>query len=295
MIWFDSAAGTYSICMSGASAGIPVGSNVDAVYMDTKDDGDIIVSFDVPTDIPPFAGPTAFEPSDLVRFAPLGAGKCPGAGFAIVAANPVLDATTTVPPIPISTNVDGAEEASPKWVVAFDVPTDLPPFAGPTAFVPGDLVEWNGTTLAFSSFEVLTGWPISGIVDGVTCGGSAGRVPTTMTVTKAVSPNIRLSWSPSCLTDGGQDYGIYEGTLGTYYSHTLKVCTDAPPALTETIAPAAANRYYLVVPINKCKPEEGSYGRCSTPAACGAGNERPIGTSTCAAQRLPFPGDPACP
>ncbi len=293
VIWFDSATGAYSICMSGALAGIPVGSNVDAVFMDVKDDGDIIVSFDVPTDIPPFTGTTAFEPGDLVRFVPLGPGKCPGAGFAIAAANPVVDASLTVPPIPLSSNVYGAEDGSSKWIVAFDVPTDLPPFAGPAAFVPGDLVAWSGA--AYSSFEALSGWPISGIVDGVTCGGSPGRIPTTMLVTKAASPNITLSWSASCLTDGGQDYGIYEGILGSYYSHALKVCTDSAPALSETITPAGVNHYYLVVPINTCKPAEGSYGRCSTVAACGPGNERPIGAPTCAVRRLPFPGDPACP
>ncbi|UCF68888.1 MAG: hypothetical protein JSV80_06260, partial [Acidobacteriota bacterium] len=236
----------------------------------------------------------AFEPADLVRFSPLGPGICPGAGFGLVAANPYFDASVSGPGVPLSTITDGGDGPANKLVLAFDVPTDIPPFAGPAAFRPGQLVEWNGILLTYSVFENLTGWPISSIVDGVSCGGTPGRVdPPGMTVVKAATPpDIVLTWPGSCAS-GAQDYGIYEGTLGSFYSHTLIDCNDAPPVLTEQITPGAANHYYLVVPYNVCGSVEGSYGRCS-PGVCLAGNERPIGTATCQPVQT-IPTAPACP
>src|SRR4030095_8123785 len=46
----DSAA-TYSLFFCGAGAGVPATSNVDAVYLEGGDTGNLIVSFDVPTTI----------------------------------------------------------------------------------------------------------------------------------------------------------------------------------------------------------------------------------------------------
>ncbi len=295
VIRYDSTANVYTICMSGAVAGIPPGSNVDAVYMDGGDQGDMIVSFDVPTDIPPFAGPTAFEPADLIRFGPLGPGICPGAGFALLAANPYFDASTAGPGVPPSSITDGGDGPASKVVLAFDVPTDIPPFVGPAAFRPGQLVEWDGILLTYSVFENLIGWPISSIVDGVSCGGAPGRVtPTTLTVDKAAAPpgDIVINWPGSCAS-GAQDYGIYEGTIGTYYSHTLFTCTDTFPLFTEQITPSAGSRYYLVVPHNICGSVEGSYGRCS-PGKCLAGNERNVGAAVCQPVQV-IPTPPACP
>jgi hypothetical protein len=294
VIRFDFAAGVYTICFSGAAAGVPPGTNVDSVYLQGGDTGDLIVSFDVPTDIPPFIGPTAFEPSDLVQFAPIVPGIiCPG--WAIVAANPVLDGTTTLPPIPITTSTDGGDSLPTGNVLAFDVPTDLPPFAGPAAFTPGDLVEWDAVAGAFALFVPLGGWPISSIVDGVSCGGSTpGRVLLFMTVGKAAAPpGIIFVWPGSCLS-GGQDYGIYEGMIGAWYSHVPVACVDLPPVLTEPILPAAPDSYYLVVPQNTCRGVEGSYGRCS-PGICLPFNERPVGAVVCAAPQVLPPPPPACP
>ena len=83
-----------------------------------------------------------------------------------------------------------------------------------------------------------------------------------------------LAWSPSC-SSGAQNYGIYEGFLGRYYSHSSIVCREAEPALTEEITPGAGDRYYLVVPHSQAL--EGSYGTDSD------GNERPAGASPCGA------------
>jgi hypothetical protein len=293
VIWYDASAATYQICMSGATVGIPPGSSIDAIHTDGGDTGDLIVSFDVPTDVLPFPG--TFAPSDLVRFGATGAGVC--TGHSIVAANPDFVSAAAGPGVPISTNADGADGLpNIRRIFAFDIPTDIPPFAGPTAFIPGQIAEWDAPTGTWQLFLTLGGWPISSIVDGLSCGGTTpGRVdPPTMMIAKATFPpgNIILNWPGSCAA-GAQDYGIYEGTIGTWYSHTAILCNDTPPLLQEQIAPGSGNRYYLVVPLNDCNRSEGSYGRCS-PGKCLAGDERPTGTSVCAVPQL-LPTPPACP
>jgi hypothetical protein len=295
VIWYDASAGTYQFCMVGGAAGIPPGSGVDAIHTDGGDAGDLIVSFDVPTDVPPFPG--TFEPADLVRFSPSGPGMCPG--YAIVAANPDFAAAAAGPGVPVSTNADGADGLpGTRRLFTFDIPTDIPPFTGPTAFIPGQIAEWNATAAVWQLFTTLGGWPISSVVDGLSCGGTTpGRVdPPTMTIAKATFPvgDIVLTWPGSCAA-GAHDYAIYEGTIAApwSYNHTAFLCTDAPPQLTEQITPGSGDRYYLVVPLNSCNFSEGSYGRCS-PGQCLAGDERPLGTAVCAApQALPTP--PACP
>jgi hypothetical protein len=295
VIWYDSLTMTYQICMSGAAAGIPPGSNVDSIHMHGGDAGDLIVSFDVPTDVGVFPG--TFEPSDLVRFGPTGPGICPG--FTIVAANPDFVAAAAGPGVPLSTNGDGADGLpGARRIFAFDVPSDIAPFTGSTAFIPGQLAEWDSAAATWLMFEKLIGWPISGVIDGVSCGGTTpGRVdPPTMTIAKATFPvgDLVLFWPPSCAA-GGHDYGIYEGTIVApwTYNHTGILCTDAPPLLTEQITPGSGDRYYLVVPLNGCNGSEGSYGRCS-PGQCLAGNERPVGASACGAPQV-LPTPPACP
>ena len=94
LVHYDSAAGTYTLCFSGAAAGLAPWVNVDAVTIEGGDPtcssgtgGTLLLSFDAPTDVPPFVGAAAFEPSDLARFTPLGIGSCPG--WTIAAANPL--------------------------------------------------------------------------------------------------------------------------------------------------------------------------------------------------------------
>jgi hypothetical protein len=293
VIWYDASAGVYQLCLQGATAGIPATSGIDAIHMDGGDTGDLVLSFDVPTDVPPFPG--TFEPADLVRFGATGPGIC--TGHAIVAANPDFDASTALPGVPLSSNAEGADGIpNIRRMFVYDIPTDIPPFAGATAFVPGQIARWNATASVWQSFLTLTGWPISSVVDGLSCGGtSPGRVdPPKMTLTKAAAPpgDLVLTWPGSCAS-GAHDYGIYEGALGTWTSHSAIDCHDAPPLLTEQITPLTGNRYYLVVPFNGCNATEGSYGRCS-PGYCGPGDERSIGTAVCAAPQL-IPTPPACP
>jgi len=94
-------------------------------------------------------------------------------------------------------------------------------------------------------------------------------------VTKAAGTQITLSWGPSCAA-GDTDYGVYEGTVGTWYSHAAVTCTTV--GTSATINPAAGNRYYLVVP--HAASVEGSYGT-------GVANaQRPTGAAACQPQVL---------
>ncbi len=116
-----------------------------------------------------------------------------------------------------------------------------------------------------------------------------GSVPVTVTVAHATAPSadLFLNWEASCSTDA-ESYGIYEGVIGAWYSHTLLDCDDDGSDFSEQITPAAGNTYYLVVP--RTSTAEGSYGKCS-PGVCGAADERPVGAVQCVApQALP-----ACP
>ena len=83
-------------------------------------------------------------------------------------------------------------------------------------------------------------------------------------------PGLRLTWED--LGPTVPSYNIYEGTIGEYYSHSLRLCTTGG-ALSAVIVPSPGNRYYLVVPRNDRR--EGSYGtrsdkseRSQAAAAC---------------------------
>ena len=88
--------------------------------------------------------------------------------------------------------------------------------------------------------------------------------------------NLDLSWSPSCAA-GDTDYEIYEGTVGTWYSHTPLTCTTGS-ATSAQVAPGGGNRYYLVVPTDLTV--EGSYGVASDLT------ERPSLGSACLTQQI---------
>jgi hypothetical protein len=100
---------------------------------------------------------------------------------------------------------------------------------------------------------------------------SDGAAGAQLTVAKAVGDSLALAWGASCRS-GDDDYAVYEGTLGSFYSHAARACTTAG-ATAATIASAAGNTYYLVVPTRAYR--EGSYGKSS------AGAERPSGSGTC--------------
>jgi hypothetical protein len=262
VIRYDDSTGSYLFFFCGDSVldPVPSTSNVDAIYLEGGDGGNLVVSFDVVTTI----GGSTFDPADLVRYGPTGGGTC--ASWKLAAVPLAFDASAAGTGVPLTGNVIGADSSADLVVLAFDVPTDLGP-PGVTTYLPGELVSWDGASYAL--YESLVGWPISSQVDGVSCPANPGIVPTTILMGKSVTPgDLTITWSASC-SEGGTDYGIYQGTIGTWYDHASIDCSDAGGDLTEDITPAAASSYYLVVAHNT--REEGSYGVASSLV------ERPVG------------------
>jgi len=250
---------TFVMFLDGSAVGVPDYARIDALFLDG---GDLVLSFDVPVSL---AG-VEYSRSDLVR---LSAGTfslywdAEGAG------------------VPSYANVVGADrDSGGTLVVSFDVPTNI----SGAEFLPGQLVRWNGS---FSSFFADPAWPPSAQLrdfsfvpapGAVPDGGAFPGVPLTV---NASGGQLVLSWGTSCAKTES-DYEIYEGTLGSYYSHTQKFCTTGG-ASTKTFPQPAGSNYYLVVPKNADK--EGSYGRSS------GGAEIPQGTSACLPQQIAL----ACP
>jgi hypothetical protein len=245
----------YAMVFDGSAGGVPVGSNVDAVFLDTDDFGDLIVSFNVPTDLPTPSGIRTFAPADLARFA---------GGFF----SHYFDASSAGSGIAPSDNVAGADESGGDPVLAMDIPSDLLPSTGPPTYLPGNLADWDGSS--FNLFDTLVGWPVSSETAAFSCQANPGRVyhrvayPFPITLGKSISVpgGMVINWFMSC-SSGAEDYGIYEGTLGSWSSHKRVNCAGGSD-LTETIIPQAADSYYLVVPHNVA--EEGAYGADSAAA-----------------------------
>jgi hypothetical protein len=87
---------------------------------------------------------------------------------------------------------------------------------------------------------------------------------------------LTLDWGPSCISGDG-NYGVYEGFIGDFNSHTWRTCSTAGLTNT-TLSPSDGGTYYLVVPNNEIA--EGSYGFDS------AGNPRPPGQEICFQQSV---------
>ncbi len=106
-------------------------------------------------------------------------------------------------------------------------------------------------------------------------GGSLPGVP--LTIARAAGGQIRLSWGASC-DSGDTDYEIYQGTIDdTFTNHTPRLCSTGG-ATSVTLAPSAADSYFLVVPRNAFS--EGSYGLQSD------GSERSPGAPACFEQAI---------
>jgi hypothetical protein len=139
----------------------------------------------------------------------------------------------------------------------------------------------TNTCSATATGSYTVSYPVGGCTTSpaqtVTIGGTSN--PGSLAKTSAArldksGSNIVVSWSAPGGSCTPTDYGIYEGTIGTWYSHsTAKVCTDASSNRTETFAPASGDRYYIVVPITAT--QEGSYGTDSD------GAELPVSSAKC--------------
>jgi hypothetical protein len=237
----------YTAFFVGASMGVPTGANLDALFLEGNDFSDLVVSFDVPTTL----GTPVYDPADLVRVS--------GGSFSLY-----FDASAATPPVPKHANVTGADQRGGP-VLTFDVPTTL----GPT-FLTGELVAWDGA--AFTSFFADPAWPKSSRVDAMSFPADPGSVPLLlMGKSPLLGGNVVAVWSPST-SAGADDYGIYEGSVGTWYSHQAMLCHDTGGDLTEDFTPATGDSYYIVVPMNG--NDEGSYGLRSS------GLQRPTGSPT---------------
>jgi len=152
----------------------------------------------------------------------------------------------------------------------------------------GWMVRGDEVTLesarGFDSRQSLTvaNQPVLGVVFTPPASG-AGRIPdgsqgqdVPLMIDHAPGAEIRLSWSSSCVASD-TDFEVYEGNLGVFYSHTMKLCTTGG-ATTAAFMPAPGDSYYLVVPRNGSR--EGSYG------VDGGGTERPPGLPACLSQSL---------
>ena len=253
--------GTYSGFFCGGAVGLAPGVNIDALFLRGGDAGSLVLSFDAPVTI----GPVTYDSADLLAFARIG----PGCSSWMLSGL-LFDASSATPSIAASTNVTGADERGGNLVLTFDVPTTL----GATTHLPGDLVAWDG--LSFSMFQsaIAVGWPRGAVVNDFSFLADPGLVPPTLTVAHGPSfpSDVTLSWSTSC-SSGAENYAIYQGTLGSWYSHTALDCSDDGALLTETVPVGPGNLYYLVVPENT--DDEGSYGLNS------ASTQRPRGITTC--------------
>jgi hypothetical protein len=200
--------------------------------------------------------------------------------FANVTAQGQTVATTIAgPPPPAGFEVDG---------VVYDITTTAQYVGTITVCLPYDPVTDPTPVLAHYETVPDPGWvdrtssvdaathTVCGVVSSLSpfaamraLAAAAGDVGNTLAITKAAAGDLALSWSASCaVTD--DDYGVYEGSLGIWYSHASRLCTTGG-ATNATLTPQAASAYYLVVPRNDTF--EGSYGENSLggPIPQGAG------------------------
>jgi hypothetical protein len=101
--------------------------------------------------------------------------------------------------------------------------------------------------------------------------GSHGVAGPPLTLARLGTGELRLDWAPVC--GAGDDYAVYEGTIGIFGEKSLVQCSTGGAA-TATLAPAAGNLFYLVVPTSN-GGAEGSYGRQSD------GSERSPSQAAC--------------
>jgi hypothetical protein len=148
-------------------------------------------------------------------------------------------------------------------------------------YLPGDIASWNG--LNFNLYDNLWSWPLSSEVDAFSCQANVGRVydrntyqlPILMSKSLVTPGNIVISWAPSC-SSGAEEYGIFEGTIGSWYTHKDIFCNDVDGLpYSEDFAPTTAttNYYYLVVPHDFV--DEGAYGLDYDPTRVPQRIERP--------------------
>lgn len=250
-------AGPYSMFFDGdcVTPAVPLGSKLDGVHLLGSDSADLVVSFDVPTTL----GATTYLPSQLVRYQRTSGPPC---GWTLAG----LEADFTFGTyFPASAKITGVGRTGARWILSIDIPVDVGP-PGPVTRLPGQIVSTDGTT--WSLLDDLQasgtpGWPISSVVDALSCEANPGRIDSVthqwITMDKDL-PSVTINCPASCAS-GGTRYGLYEGSIASLrtgiYDHAKKSCLESCPG-SITFDPANGDRYFLVVPHNGS--QEGSYG-----------------------------------
>jgi subtilisin-like proprotein convertase family protein len=177
-----------------------------------------------------------------------------------------------------STNIQSITSAGAPFTGTFAPSSALSPFNGQD---PNGTWTLNVADMAAQDTGSIRSWSLR--LGGTACNAvppAPGAVPdgtsgTPLTITRS-GDHLTLSWGASCNTSG-VDYAIYQGTIGSYYSHAMKVCTTQG-LLTRTFPTDPGDLYFLVVALSA--DNEGSYGKDSN------GAERPQGGTACRTQLL---------
>jgi len=143
-------------------------------------------------------------------------------------------------------------------------------FASPGGWADACLLGVTGDWVFYVVYRPATCVLPGAVPDGNSVPG------TQLQVSLGPGSTLLLSWGSSC-TATDDDYEVYEGTLGSFYSHTSKLCSTGG-ATAAIVSPAAGSTYYLVVPANGTL--EGSYGVNSI------GSQRPPGAAACSSQAI---------
>ncbi len=244
LVRYDGA--TYTLYWSGSSAGLGPDTNIDAFAL--TDTGKKLISFSEPATV----GGTTYMPGDVVEIGTSGLSL-------------YLSASTLG--IGGTSDISGLGYGSDNLYLTLGEP-DPAATGGP--YLPGDIIKYNGTSLSLwlrdSSFPGYARW------DGLSFDGPPGNATKLKVQKSSTSPgSLVLSWTASTCARV-TDYAIYEGTIGSWYSHSNLTCSTGG-STTADITPGSGNTYYIIVPENKIV--EGSYGTNSS------GNERPVGLSLC--------------
>lgn len=180
-------------------------------------------------------------------------GVMPGAGA--ISANPAFVGANNFHLLAGSPAIDAGSSGA-------GVPTH--DFDGNARPLDGDGV--GGAAYDMGAYEFVP--PVLGSVPEV----DGGTQPV-LSISTSDHISLNLQWGAAC---GGAatDYAIYEGTVGSWYSHVPGLCTTSGN-LTAVYSPAPGNRYYLVVPLNASA--EGTYGHAT------GGSPIPVSGSACRA------------
>lgn len=253
--------------------------NIDALGMDNG--GALLISFDAPyTDS--VTGVT-FQPMDVARVV-----------GGTVQSTKVFQASSVNPALPSGTNVVGVEEAdNGDLYLVFDAPVT---WSG-TTFQPAQLVKKDSTGQALALYWNDSTFPSGTLMSDFSFGVSPGAFSSNdLTVTKnaVVSGDLDFTFTQaaSCMPNSAKKYVIYEGNIGTWYSHNtgVKSCaqySSSSSTVSATVTPGGDNKYYIVVPVST--GVEGSYGTSS------GGTERPAASAPCGSRTRQVIQRTACP